>query len=249
MRVDKNYIDYDDFNGESTEFGWNIFPGFTTLQLCDKINDLLSNLGQTPATSTGRILFMSMFSDIFCDRENNKYECLKNAEFVKTFAKRFGTGQWSFIGPSSEKKWYFSENSPQKAWDHVAEDMLLEFAKSGHPIFRATTNCPGASSKVKEKGKCPYTSPQIKIQLIQFIASFFQWISSVFTEQWQLYAKIFWGPSRWIGGTWYIDGSINRSWQNQNWIFFAQRESHEWPNYLAAVHSRSWIAFTRKRSE
>ena len=63
----------------------------------------------------------------------------KNADFVKTFARRFGIGQWSFIGPGSEKKWYPSENSPQGAWDHVAEEMLLKFAESGHPIFFATT--------------------------------------------------------------------------------------------------------------
>ena len=48
---------------------------------------------------------------------------------MKTFAKRFGIGQWSFIGPGSEKKWYPSENSPQGEWDRIAEDMLLEFAK------------------------------------------------------------------------------------------------------------------------
>ena len=42
---------------ESTEFEWNIFPGFTTLQLCGKINDILSDLGQTPYTFTGRIFF------------------------------------------------------------------------------------------------------------------------------------------------------------------------------------------------
>ena len=58
---------------------------------------------------------MSMFNDISGDRYDNKDECLKNAEFVKTFAKRFGIGQWSFIGPGSEKKWYPSENSPQGA--------------------------------------------------------------------------------------------------------------------------------------
>ena len=52
---DKSYRDYDAINGESTEFEWNIFPGFTTLQLCGKINDLLSDLGQTPETFTGRI--------------------------------------------------------------------------------------------------------------------------------------------------------------------------------------------------
>ena len=91
------------------------------------------------------------FNDISCDRYDNKDECLKNAEFVKTFAKRFGIGQWSFIGPGSEKKWCPSENSPQGAWDHVAEDMLLRFAESGHPIFRSTT--PLSRGKLKGKGK------------------------------------------------------------------------------------------------
>ena len=56
-----------------------------------------------------------------------------------------------FFGPSSGKKWYPSENSPQGAWDHIAEDMLLKFAESGHPIFRATT--PLSRGKLKSKGK------------------------------------------------------------------------------------------------
>ena len=142
--------DYDGINGESTEFEWNIFPGFTTLRLCGKINDLLSNLGQTPETFTGIILFMSMFNDISCDRKGNKDECLANAGVVKVLARRFGIGQWSFIGPGSEKKCYSAENSPQEAWDNIAEEMLLEFAESGCPIFRATT--PLSRCKLKSKG-------------------------------------------------------------------------------------------------
>ena len=149
IRSVKSYRDYDAITGESTEFEWNIFPGFTTLQLCDKINDLLSNLGQTPENFTGRILSMSMFNDISCDRNDNKDECLRNAESVKSLARRFGIGQWSFIGPGSEKKWYSSENSPQGAWDNIAEKMLLEFAESGHPVFRATTSL----SRLKSKGR------------------------------------------------------------------------------------------------
>ena len=74
VRAEKNYRDYDAINGESTEFEWNTFPGFTTLQLCDRISDLLSSLGQTPESFTGRILFMSMFNDIFCDRYDNKMD-------------------------------------------------------------------------------------------------------------------------------------------------------------------------------
>ena len=151
VMTEKKYRDYDGINGEPTEFEWNIFQGFTTLQLCDKISDLMSYLGQTPATFTGRILFMSMFNDISCDRNDNKDECLKNADYVKTFARRFGIGQWSFIGPGSEKKWYSAEeNSPQGAWDQKADEMLLEFAESGHPIFRATT--PWSRGKLKSKG-------------------------------------------------------------------------------------------------
>ena len=114
------------------------------MQLCDKINDLLSNLGQTPETFTGRILFMSMFNDISCDSNDDKDECPRNAESVKALARRLGIGQWSFIGPGSEKKWYSSENSPQGAWDNIAEQMLLEFAESGHPVFRGYSQIQGA---------------------------------------------------------------------------------------------------------
>ena len=150
--TEKSYRDYDSINGDPTEFERNIFPGFTTLQLCGKINDILSDLGQTPETFTGRILFfMSMFNDISCDRKGNKEECLENARIVKVLAKRFGVGQWSFIGPGSEKIWSSGEeNSPQGTWDHIADKMLLEFAESGHPIFRATT--PLSRGKLKSKG-------------------------------------------------------------------------------------------------
>ena len=151
VRAERNYSDFEAVKGETAEFEWNIFPGFTALQLCDKISNLLSSLGQSPETFTGRILFLSMFNDISCDGKGNKEQCLKDADFVKTFAKIFGIGPWSFIGPGSEKKWYPSENSPQGEWDHIAEDMLLRFAESGHPIFRATT--PLSRGKLKSKGK------------------------------------------------------------------------------------------------
>ena len=144
--TDKSYRDYDGINGEPTEFEWNDFPGFTSLQLCGKVTDLLSRLRETPETFTGRILFMSMSNDISCDKKDNEEECVANAKVVSILAKKFGIGQWSFIGPGSEKKWYSTEeNSPQGIWDHIAEKMLLEFAESG-----ATT--PFSRCKLKSKG-------------------------------------------------------------------------------------------------
>ena len=42
------------------------------------------------------------------------------------------------------------ESSPQGTWDHIAEKMLVEFAESGCPIFRATT--PLSRGRLKSKG-------------------------------------------------------------------------------------------------
>ena len=154
ITIDQSYRDYDGINGEPTEFEWNIFPGFTTLQLCGKVTDLLSKLEEAPDTFTGRIHFMSMFNDISCDGKGNKEECVANAKVVSLFAKKFGIGQLSFIGPGSEKKWYsMEENSPQGIWEHIADKMLLEFAERGCPIFRVTTPLSRGNLKSKGHGK------------------------------------------------------------------------------------------------
>ena len=87
----QSYRNFDGINGESTEFEWNIFPGFDTLHLCDKVKDLLSRLRETPANFTGRILFMSMFNDISCGTKDNEQECLAHARVVSLYARRFGT--------------------------------------------------------------------------------------------------------------------------------------------------------------
>ena len=159
-------------------------------QRCSSVvNDLLSDLGQTPETFTGRILFMSMFNDISCDRKGNKGECLANAGVVKVLARKFRVGQWSFIGPGSEKKWYSADNSPQGAWDLIADEMLLEFAESGHPIFPATTPLSTGQLKSKGHGKLSIHFAADDTQLKQFFALSFLSISSVSTEQWQLYVN------------------------------------------------------------
>ena len=145
ITTDKSYRDYDGINGEPTEFEWNIFPGFTTLQLC----------GKAPETFTGRILFMSMFNDISCGRRGNKEECLANARVVKVLAKKFGIGQWSFIGPGSEKKWYSGEeNSPQGAWDQSYRGRnAVGIRTKRTSYFRATTPLFRGFLKSKGHGK------------------------------------------------------------------------------------------------
>ena len=127
-------------DGEPMEFEWNIFPGINTLQLSDEVKCFSLKLGETPENFTGRILFMSMFNDTSCGTQDNEKECLANARLVSLHARRFGAGQWSFLGLGSEKKWYsISEDGPQGEWDNLAEMMMLTFTKNGHRIFRATS--------------------------------------------------------------------------------------------------------------
>ena len=41
-------------DGEPLEFEWNIFPGFTTLQLCNKVQEFMSKMSIQPEDFTGR---------------------------------------------------------------------------------------------------------------------------------------------------------------------------------------------------
>ena len=145
------YRNFDRIDGEPMEFEWNIFPGFNTLQLSQEVKHLLLILCDTPENFTRRIIFMSMFNDISCGSRDNEKESESNAQLVSLYAKRFGIRQWSFHGPGSENKWYsINADSPQGEWDTIAEKMMLEFAESGHPIFRATS--PLSRGQLKSKG-------------------------------------------------------------------------------------------------
>ena len=168
-----------------------MFPGFNTLQLSEEVKSLLYRLGETPEKFTGRILFMSMFNDISCGTKDNQEECLANARRVSLYARRFGKGQWSFIVSGSEKKWYSTkEDSPQGVWDNMAERMLLEFAESDCPIFRASTPLSRGQLKSKGHGKLSihFAADQETIETIYRIIVSLQ-TSSVFTEQSRRYVK------------------------------------------------------------
>ena len=50
IKSSQNYGNFDRIDGEPTEFEWNIFPGFNTLQPSDKVRSLLYRLGEAPET-------------------------------------------------------------------------------------------------------------------------------------------------------------------------------------------------------
>ena len=63
FKCSSQYRTLNTIDGEPMVLEWHIFPGFTTLQLCNKVHEFLSKMGD-PSRFKGRIIFMSMFYDI-----------------------------------------------------------------------------------------------------------------------------------------------------------------------------------------
>ena len=48
FKSSSQYRALDTIDGEPMEFEWNVFPGFTTLQLCNKVQEFLSKMSKQP---------------------------------------------------------------------------------------------------------------------------------------------------------------------------------------------------------
>ena len=108
---------------------------------------------------------MSMFNDISWRSKDNKKECESNAQLVSLYAKRFGAGQWSFLGLGSEKKWYsISEDSPQEMWDRIAEQMMIKFGI----IFMSMFNDISCGPTVNEKIACQMPNSLVSLYAKRF---------------------------------------------------------------------------------
>ena len=134
---EKSYRDYDGIDGEPTEFEWNIFPGFDTLQFCGKVTELLSSSGEEPETFTGRILFMSMFNDISCGTKDNEREFLANSKVVSILAKKFGTRHLLVQVP--KRSGLLWKRTAHRELRITSRTTCCWIAESECPIFRATT--------------------------------------------------------------------------------------------------------------
>ena len=76
------YRIWDKIDGEPMEFEWNIFPGFTTLQLVREVQELLLRLNETPENFTGRMSFIPMFNDISWRSKDNAKERESSTQLV-----------------------------------------------------------------------------------------------------------------------------------------------------------------------
>ena len=130
----------DRIDGEPMEFEWKNLSGFTTLGILDETQKMMTELKCEPEHFQGRIIFMSMYNDIDRRKRGNKNNCIANAHRVSEYARRFIRRHWSFPGPGSEMQWYGTHVcKPDGQWDEFAENMMINSAESGNPMFRASS--------------------------------------------------------------------------------------------------------------
>ena len=144
--------DYDGISGEPTEFEWNIFPGFTTLQLCGKVTDLLSRLGEAQETFTGTILFMSMFNDISCDSKGNEEECVANAKVVSILAKKFVLDSGHLLVQVPKRSGILWKRVAHKEFGIISRTRCCWNSQKADVLFSVQQlHCPGVISKQRTR--------------------------------------------------------------------------------------------------
>ena len=74
------YRALDRIDGEPREFEWNIFPGFITLQLCNKVRELLSRLSVEAENFTGRV--MQLVREVQEFLSKNEYTTMFNVNDI-----------------------------------------------------------------------------------------------------------------------------------------------------------------------
>ena len=163
ITTDKSYRDYDGINGEPTEFEWNIFPGFTTLQLCGKVTDQLSNLGKNQKLSqeefslcrcstTFPVTEKTIKKNVWQMPKSSPYLqrnlVLDNGHLLVQVLKRSGI-LWKRIAQTE----FGIISRTRCCWNSQRADVRFSVQQ---------LHCPGVSSKAKDTENCQFTTVPIR---------------------------------------------------------------------------------------
>ena len=147
---------------------------------------------------------------------------------MKVFARRFGIGQWSFIGPGSEKKVvFFREQSTRSLGQHCGAN-VAGICRKWASYFPCNDSIVQGNLKSKGRGKLSIhfaadqdtkeTNNRIILSVNQL--SVYGAVAAV-CEEFEGHQDRSEEPEILMGQ------SINCSWRSQSRNSFAQRKSHE----------------------
>ena len=134
-----------------------------------------------------------MFNDSVWTRIGNSLHCIVNSKEARDYAKRFRRGHWSFFGLGDEENGMGTYcHKPEGKWENEADQMIKDFAESGHPIFRGTSALNRGILKRKGGRNAIHSSAKARTIEFFYFAQFTRQISSVSTEQSRM------GVMRWL---------------------------------------------------
>ena len=171
FKSSSKYRNFDIIDGEPMDLEWNMFPGFNTLQLSEEVKRLMLRFDETPENFTGRTIFLSMFNDIHVHQKtmNKNAWRMPNSNLCTREDLEMDYGHLLVLVLKRSGivlvRTVHTEN-----WDNIAERMLLEFAESDCPIFRATSPLSRGRLRSKGHGKLSYTMQPIWKRLRLFFA-------------------------------------------------------------------------------
>ena len=163
-----SYIELLGIDVEAIGFEWNNFPGFSSLQILQEIQNDLRNIESEKFTD--RIIFMSMFNDIDWTRKGHDGMCTSNFEEVKEHAKRFSQ-HWTFLGPGDEMKWngtlLFLHLKGNGTLSHPNGGAIHRYQSSSIQEYQCFESWDGSwKRKITET---PYTSMRLLFQIIDSV--------------------------------------------------------------------------------
>ena len=139
LKMYPSYQEAVGIDGEPIELEWNIFPGFSSLWICQRIQEDLKRKKIKPEEFMDEIIFISMFNDIdWSEREwwNLHLEHRKSQGLLDEILARTLDVSGSWVG--KEVVWWIFL-PPKGEWDPTAFEMVQRFKKSGHAVFKSTS--------------------------------------------------------------------------------------------------------------
>ena len=123
------------------------FPGRTSLQLLQKIQEYLNVRKRKPEQFEGIILFMSMFNDIVWTKKGfREGKRLREKISARTLVIHR-------VLDKKNKRYGTYTHKPEGKWNEVADLIAENIEGSGHPIFRGINQCAQPRNPQEKKWK------------------------------------------------------------------------------------------------
>ena len=136
------------------EFEWKIFPNLTTMGILNQIQQMMENYCVNQRTSqAGSSSCQCLTTLCGMQKAMMKYVTTMQRQSNSMFVDSLAVIGLTHPGPGSEMKWYGTfDQKPDGSWDRTADKMLLNFAGSGHPVFRGTSALERGEIRSKVRG-------------------------------------------------------------------------------------------------